>query len=144
MSVNPIPEGYHTVTPYLIVEDVDRCIDFMRAAFGAEEKERVPGKDGRTGHGEVLIGDSHVMLGRAQEEYPARPCMLYLYVPNTDTTYRQALAAGATSLQEPADMFYGDRNAGVRDADGNSWYIATRQENLTPEELAERAKEHMR
>ena len=70
--------------------------------------------------------------------------MLYLYVPNTDATYARALAAGATSVQEPADMFYGDRSAGVKDPAGNTWMIATRQENLTPEELVERAKEHMR
>ena len=144
MTVNPIPEGYHTVTPYLVVDDVDRLIDFLRAAFDAVEKERVPGKDGRTGHAEVILGDSYVMMGRAQPEFPATPCMLYVYVPDTDATYARALAAGATSLQEPADMFYGDRNATVKDPTGITWGIATRQENLTPEELAERAKEHMR
>lgn len=144
MSVNPIPEGYHTVTPYIVVDDIDRLIDFLQAAFDATEKERVPGKDGVTGHGEVLIGDSHVMMGRAQAEFPASPAMIYLYVADTDATYARALAAGAASLQEPADMFYGDRNAGVKDPAGNTWYIATRQENLTPEELAERAQKHMR
>lgn len=144
MAVKPIPEGYHTVTPYIVIDDVDRLLDFLTAAFGATEKERVPSQDGPTGHAEVTIGDSSVMMGRAQDEIPALPCMLYLYVQNTDATYAQALAAGATSLQEPADMFYGDRNASVKDPTGNIWTIATRQENLTPEELAERAKEHMR
>ena len=144
MAVNPIPEGYHTVTPYIVVPDVDKLLDFLKAAFDATEKERVPSQDGATGHAEVVIGDSHVMMGRAQDEIPALPCMLYLYVPNTDATYAQALAAGATPLQEPTDMFYGDRNASVKDPAGNLWTIATHQEDLTPEELAERAKEHMR
>ena len=144
MAVNPIPEGYHTVTPYLVVEDVDRLLDFLRDAFDATEKERIPSQDGLTGHAEVLIGDSHVMMGRAQEEIPVLPGMLYVYVPDTDATYARALAAGATSLQEPADMFYGDRNASVKDPAGNLWTIATHQEDLTPEELAERAKKHMR
>ena len=144
MSVNPIPEGYHTVTPYIVVDDVDRLLDFLNAAFDATEKERVPSQDGRTGHAEVTIGDSYVMMGRAQEGFPALPCSLYLYVADADATYAQALAAGATSVQEPVDMFYGDRNAGVKDPAGNTWMIATHQENLTPEELAERAKEHMR
>ena len=84
------------------------------------------------------------MMGRAGEEIPVLPGMLYLYVPDTDATYARALQAGATSLQEPTDMFYGDRNASVKDPAGNLWTIATRQENLTPEELAERAKKHMR
>lgn len=144
MAVNPIPEGYHTVTPYLVAADVDQLLDFVKAAFDATEKERVPSQDGVTGHAEVAIGDSCVMMGRAQDEIPALPCMLYLYVPNTDATYARAIAAGATSLQEPTDMFYGDRNASVKDPAGNLWTIATRQENLTPEELAERAKKHMR
>lgn len=144
MTVKPVPEGYHTLTPYLIVDDVDRLIDFLKAAFDATEKERMPGKDGRTGHADVLIGDSHVMMGRAQPEWPAQPCMIYVYVPDTDAAYARALAAGGTSVQEPADMFYGDRNAGVKDPTGNSWWIATHREDLTPEELARRAKEHMR
>lgn len=144
MAVNPIPEGYHTVTPYIVVDDVDRLIDFLQAAFDAREKERIPTQAGPTGHAEVVIGDSHVMMGRTGEEIPALPCMLYVYVPDTDATYARALAAGASSLQEPADMFYGDRNASVKDPTGNLWTIATRQENLTPEELAERAKKHMR
>ena len=144
MTVKPIPDGFHTVTPYMVVADVDRFLEFLKAAFGAAVTERVPSQDGNTGHAEALIGDSYVMLGRAQDEFPALPCMLYLYVPDTDATYAQAMAAGATSMQEPADMFYGDRNAIVQDPDGNTWCIATHQEDLTPEELAERAKKAMR
>ena len=144
MSGHYIPDGYHTVTPYMVVEDVDRLVDFLKAAFGAEEKERVPNQDGKTGHAEVLIGDSYLMMGRAQEDFPALPCMLYVYVPDTDASYAQALDAGAKSLQEPQDMFYGDRNALVADPTGNTWCIATHQETLSPEELAERARENMR
>ena len=114
MAVNPIPEGFHTVTPYMIVADVDEFLEFLKAAFGATETERIPGQDGQTGHAEVLIGDSYVMMGRAQDQFPALPCMLYLYVPDTDATYAQALASGAKSLQEPADMFYGTATASSR------------------------------
>lgn len=144
MAINPIPDGYHTVTPYIVTTDVEQLLEFLKTAFSATEKERIPGQDGRTGHAEVTIGDSYVMMGRAQEEFPALPSMLYLYVPHTDATYAQALVAGATSVQEPADMFYGDRNAITKDPLGNTWVIATHQENLTAEELTDRAKEHMR
>ena len=144
MAVNFIPEGYHSVTPYMVVGDVDELIDFLAAAFGAEEKERVPNQDGKTGHAEVLIGDSCVMMGRAQDDFPPQPCMLYIYVPDTDAAYAKALEAGAKSMQEPQDMFYGDRNAIVTDPTGNTWCIATHQETLSPEELAKRAGENMR
>ena len=144
MAVHYIPDGYHTVTPYMIVEDVDQLVDFLKAAFGGEEKERVPNQDGKTGHAEVLIGDSHLMMGRAQEDFPALPCMLYVYVPDTDATYDRALKAGAKSIQEPQDMFYGDRNAAVNDPWGNYWTIATHQETLSSEELDRRARENMR
>ena len=144
MAVHYIPDGYHAVTPYMVVPDVDQLVDFVKAAFGAEEKERVPNQDGKTGHAEVTIGDSCVMMGRAQDDFPALPGMLYVYVPDTDATYAQALKAGATSVQEPQDMFYGDRNALVTDPTGNTWCIATHQETLSPEELAKRAAENMR
>ena len=144
MAVTPIPEGYHTLTPYLIADDLDTLIDFLKTAFGATENERLPGKDGKTGHADVSVGDSHVMLGAAQESWPALPCMTYVYVPDTDATFARALAAGATSVQEPGDMFYGDRNAGVKDPLGNYWWIATRLEDLSRAELEKRAMQHMR
>lgn len=144
MAVHYIPDGYHAVTPYLVVPDVDQLVDFVKAAFGAEEKERVPNQDGQTGHAEVTIGDSYVMMGRAQDDFPAVPGMLYVYVPDTDATYSQALKAGAKSMQEPQDMFYGDRNATIKDPAGNFWTIATHRETLGADELAERAKENMR
>jgi PhnB protein len=133
------PPGYRTVTPYLVVKDIEALITFLKDAFGAEESERVPGPDGVTRHAEVRIGDSVVMMGAAQEGYPPLPAALYLYVEDTDASYASALQAGAESLMEPADQFYGDRNAGVRDSQGITWWIATRVENLTAEELRKRA-----
>ncbi len=144
MPTSHIPEGYTSVTPYMVVVDVDELVDFVKAAFGAIEKERIPNQDGKTGHAEVLIGNSHVMMGRAQDDYPAMRCMIYLYVPDADATWAQAQAAGATSVQEPEDMFYGDRSAAVRDPAGNIWTIATHKETLSPETLARLARENMR
>jgi len=139
-NVKPIPDGYHTVTPYLVVEGVDELIDFLKQAFDAVETERLAGPDGKVGHGEVRIGDSVVMMGEASGEWKPMPGMIYLYVNDTDATYKRALDAGATSVMEPADQFYGDRNAGVKDAAGNMWWIATRKENVSPEELRRRAE----
>ena len=139
-NVKPIPDGYHTVTPYLVVQGVDELIAFLKQAFDAVETERLPGPDGKVGHGEVRIGDSVVMMGEASGEWKPMPGMIYLYVNDTDATYKRALEAGATSVMEPADQFYGDRNAGVKDASGNMWWIATRKENVSPEELRKRAE----
>lgn len=138
MSVSPVPAGYHTVTPYLIVDDVDRLITFLEQGLGAKlcEKHGPPG--GPVMHADVLIGDSHVMMGSSSERHAAMPAMLYLYVPDTDGCYARAVAAGGQSIQTPVDMPYGDRNAAVRDFAGNEWWIGTRQENLTPEELGRR------
>ena len=145
MTVKPIPDGYQQVVPYLLVDDVNGLIEFLKAAFNATVHEQVPGREGRTSHADVIIGDSHVMMGSASPpDYPALPCMLYLYVEDTDLLYRQAIAAGATSVQEPLDMFYGDRNAGVRDPSGNQWWISTHIEDVPPDELAARAKAHGR
>src|SRR5579863_10147854 len=111
MSVKPIHEGHHSVTPYLLFEDVARLIDFLKQAFQATEMHRMARPDGRVGHAEVKIGDSMVMMGEAQGDWKSMPAALYLYVEDTDAVYRQALAAGAASVMEPADQFYGDRNA---------------------------------
>ncbi|MFB3829178.1 MAG: VOC family protein [Bryobacteraceae bacterium] len=139
MAVKPIPEGYHTATPYLVVRDAVKVIDFVKQAFGAGEIERMTQPDGRIAHAEVRIGDSIIMLGEPMGEQPAMPAMIYLYVADTDAAYRRAIAAGGASVMEPADQFYGDRNAGVRDAGGNLWWIATRKEDLSREELEKRA-----
>jgi len=138
--VNPIPKGYHTVTPYLIVTGAGQLIEFLKQAFGAEEIYRSTLPDGRIGHTELRIGDSMIELSEGNEQWKPMPCAIHLYVPDTDAVYRRAIEAGGVSLFEPSDMFYGDRSGGVADPSGNQWYIATRQEELTPEELARRAK----
>jgi uncharacterized glyoxalase superfamily protein PhnB len=141
MAVKAIPDGYHAITPYLVVPGVAKLLDFLKEAFGAEETHpRMTRPDGTVMHAEVRIGDSRVMLGEASDRFPAMPGSLYLYVPDTDALYRRALAAGATSLMEPADQFYGDRNAGVKDPSGNAWWIATHKEDVSHEELVRRAQ----
>ena len=138
MAVKPIPEGYHTVTPYLIVRGAAQLIDFMKRAFAAEEIQRMPLPDGSIMHAEVRMGDSRVMLSEASGEYQPMPTMLHLYVEDMDTLYQRALQAGATSLRQPVDEFYGDRIGGVKDPFGNQWWIATHIEDVSPEELARR------
>ena len=142
MAVKPIPDGYHRVTPYLAVDGASRLIDFLKEAFGAEETFRMPAGEGKIGHAEVRIGDSVVMTGDASGgDTPAMPAMIHLYVEDIDATYRRALEAGATSVREPADQFYGDRSGGVRDPAGNLWWIVTHVEDVSEEELARRAEE---
>jgi PhnB protein len=130
MTIKPIPEGYHTVTPYLVVKGAAQLIDFLKQAFDAEEIQRMALPNGTISHAEVRIGDSVVMLGEAQGEYPSMPAMLHLYVEDVDTVYQRVLGAGATSLREPVNEFYGDRIGGVRDSFGNQWWIATHMESL--------------
>lgn len=137
-SPKPIPEGHHTVMPYLIVPSAPRLIDFLKQVFGAQETHRTTLPDGRVMHAQVRIGDSAVMMGEALGEWPPMPASLYVYVDDTDAAYQRALAAGATSVMAPADQFYGDRNAGVKDADGNLWWIATHLEDVSKEELERR------
>ncbi len=143
MAVKPIPDGYHSVTPYLTVPDAAGLIEFLRRAFGAQEVHRFT-RDGAVSHAEVRIGDSVVMLGQAGGEWQPMPAALHLYVPDADAVYRRALQAGAASLREPADQFYGDRMAGVRDPAGNYWWIATHVEDVSPEEMRRRAEAHAR
>ncbi len=143
-KVNPIPRGYHTVTPYLTVEGVAKLIEFLKKAFDAKEKERMTRPNGTIGHAEVKIGDSMVMMGDAMGEHKAMPGKIYLYVKNTDAFYKGALAAGAASTMEPQDMFWGDRNAGVKDPFGNEWWIATRKEKVSPKEMKKRAEAYFK
>ncbi len=140
MATKPIPDGFHAVTPYLVVKDAAQLIDFVKAVFDAAEVERMVDPSGRTSHAEVKIGDSMIMLSQATEKFPATTAMLYVYVPDCDATYRRAMAAGGRSLMDPADQFYGDRNAGIADTNGIQWWIATHVEDVAPEELARRAK----
>jgi len=136
----PIPDGYSAITPYLVVEKGADLVEFLQKAFGAKVQHRMDYPDGSLWHADLQVGDSHVMLGGASEEWPAMPSAIYLYVEDADATYGQALAAGATSIMAPTDMFYGDRQGGVKDPAGNSWWIATHIEDVSPEELERRGK----
>src|SRR5688572_4900228 len=144
--VRPIPDGYHTVTSILMVDGAAKLIDFLKGAFGAQEKERFTDPSGKIAHAEVTIGDSIVQLNDAGGEWKPIQVPLLLYVTDTDAAYQGALKAGATSVREPANQFYGDRTGGVKDAFGNTWWIATHTEDVSREELqrrveAERKKE---
>lgn len=143
MAVKAKPDGYHSITPYLVVDGAARLIDFLVQAFDAEERERFAAPGNRVGHAELRIGDSVVMLGDARPEHPAMQAMLYLYVDDVDATYQIALSAGAKSVQAPQDHFYGDRSGGVKDPCGNVWYIATHIEDVSPVELKRRAQQAM-
>ena len=138
MSVAPVPAGYHTITPYLVVPDAPAAFAFLAAAFGAVEVRRTPTPDGGALNVEARVGDSMVMVVQARAGHEARPASLYLYVPDVDAAYARAVAAGGVPLLAPADMFYGDRSAGVADAAGNHWWINARRENLGTDELRAR------
>src|SRR2546426_5993292 len=139
-QVKPIPDGYHTVTPVLMVNNAAKLTEFLKQAFGARERERYADPNGKILHAEVTLGDSIVQLSDATGEWKPVQVPLLLYVTDTDATYRRALKAGATSMREPMDAFYGDRTAGVKDSFGNSWGIATHQEDVSREELERRAE----
>ena len=146
-KVKLIPEGYHTVTPYLIVHDAARAIDFYKQAFGATELFRMAGPDGRVGHAEIKIGDSPIMLADEHPEMGARspksiggsPISIMVYVENVDAVFNQAVAAGAKVVRPVENKFYGDRIGGLEDPFGYQWYISTHIEDVPPEELKKRA-----
>jgi uncharacterized glyoxalase superfamily protein PhnB len=140
MAVKPIPEGYHSITPYLTVPGAAKLLDFLKQAFEAEELHRMARPDGTIMHAEVRVGDSPVMMGEPMGSYEPMFGSLYLYVHDVDAVYKRALQAGATSTSEPADQFYGDRSAGIKDPVGNQWWIATHKEDVPPEEIARRAE----
>ena len=140
MAVKPVPEGYHTITPYLTVSDASGLLDFITRAFDATHAHVMRGPDGRIGHADLMVGNSHVMLGQAHGEWQPMPSQLYLYVPNCDEAHRKALAAGGTSVQEPTTQFYGDRHGCVRDLCGNLWWLATHVEDVSEEEMGRRMK----
>jgi PhnB protein len=144
MAPAPVPPTYHTITPYLVVNSAGQLVDFLKRAFGAKEFHIMQGPNGEVAHGDVVIGDSHVMLGQANGPWPAQPTSLYVYLPDCDAVYTQALAAGGTSVQEPKTQFYGDRHGAVKDPCGNTWWIATHVEDVAPEELEKRAAAAMR
>lgn len=137
-KVKPVPDRYHSVTPYLVVEGVPKLLEFLKDTFNSTELERVPRPDGTISHAEVRIGDSVVMMGEANAQSKPMPTMLYVYVEDVDAVYKRALHAGAKPVRELKDEFYGDRAGGVADPMGNQWWIATHKEDVSPEELRRR------
>lgn len=137
--VKPIPEGFRTVTPYLLADGCAGLIDFLVKALGAVETGRHAMPDGKIMHAQIRVGDSMIMLGDPPPGHPALPCMLYLYVPDADALHRRAVAAGAKSIAPVADQFYGDRSGAIEDPCGNKWWIATHKEDMSEAELMKRA-----
>ncbi len=142
MAIKPIPQGYHTITPYIVAKDAKKLITFLENAFAAKLLYKITGENGDIRHAQIQIGDSKLMLSEAMENYPATTTSLYLYVEDTDSVYKAAILAGGESIMEPRDMFYGDRNGGVKDHSGNQWWIATHIEDVTTEEIEKRSKEY--
>jgi PhnB protein len=151
MSVKAIPEGYHTATPYLAVDDAAEALEYYKKAFGAKERGRMEAPDGKIGHAEIQIGDSLVMLSdpfpqastRTPKELGGTTASVFLYVENVDAFVQRAVDAGATVSMEVADQFWGDRFGTITDPFGHSWSVATHIEDVPPEEMAERAKAAM-
>ena len=141
-KVQPVPKGYHSVTPFLSIKGADQALEFYKRAFGAVEKVRVPGPDGKIMHAEVTIGDSTIMLSEALREPPSVSSM-YVYVPDADKAFARAVKAGAKVKMPLADMFWGDRYGSVSDPYGNTWAIATHVEDVPPEEMPKRAQAAM-
>lgn len=146
-KINSVPEGYHSVIPYLIVDGAGAAIDFYQTAFGAIEVMRMPGPDGKIGHAELKIGDSHIMLADEHPQMGAigpktvggTPVKLMVYLEDVDAVVERAVAAGATITRPVADQFYGDRTGGIEDPFGHSWYVATHIEDVPMDELEKRA-----
>ena len=151
MAVKPIPEGYHTLAPYLAVDNAAQAIDYYKNAFGAEERVRMEAPGGAIGHAELEIGDSVVMLSdpfpqastKPPQELGGSSAAVFMYVEDVDAVVKQAVDAGATVLMEVADQFWGDRFGTVQDPFGHTWSIATHVEDVAPEEIAERGKAAM-
>ena len=138
MTAKAIPDGYHTVTPYIVVSGAAGLIDFTKQAFDAHERSRKTNPDGTVMHAEVQIGDSVLMIADASDAFAAMPAMIHLYVADVDAAYKSALGAGAESMRKPADQPYGDRSAGVKDTWGNQWWVATHIEDMSEDEMARR------
>nr|WP_067298221.1 VOC family protein [Marinobacterium profundum] len=148
MSVKPIPEGFHTATPYLAIKGAAEAIEFYKQAFGATEGFRLNMPDGGVGHAEIQIGNSRIMLadecGESGFQSPATlggsSFGLHLYVEDVDTRFAQAIAAGATVLNSVKDQFYGDRLGSLKDPFGHVWFLSTHIEDLSEDEIARRAQ----
>jgi PhnB protein len=151
MATQPIPEGYSTISPYLAVDDAAEAIAYYKKAFGAEETVRMDAPDGKIGHAELKIGDSHVMLSDPFPQASTTPpkelggtsASIFMYVEDVDAVVQQAVGAGATVTMEVEDQFWGDRFGSITDPFGHIWSIATHVEDLTPEEIEERGKAAM-
>jgi PhnB protein len=151
MAVQPVPDGYHTVSPYLAVEDAATAIDYYKKAFGATERVRMEAPDGKIGHAELEIGDSIVMLADPVPQASTKPphelagtsAGVFLYVDDVDAVVKRAVDAGASVTTEVADQFWGDRFGTVTDPFGHVWSVATHIEDVPPAEMAERAKAAM-
>lgn len=145
-QVKPIPEGYHTATPYLTVHEGARALEFYEQAFGARVVVRMDGPDGKIGHAEIQIGDSRIMLadefpemgGKSARTLGGSPVAVLLYVEDADAVFRQAVEAGAKEDRPMKDQFYGDRMGSVVDPFGHRWFVATHQEDVSPEEMKRR------
>ena len=145
-KIKPIPEGYGSVTPYLIVQGAANAIDYYKTVFGATERMRMPGPDGKIAHAEIQIGGSYIMLADENPEMGARspktvggsPVSLLVYVENVDRTVEKAVAAGAKVKSKVENKFYGDRMGGIEDPFGHQWYVATHVEDVSPEEMQRR------
>ncbi len=148
-KVRPVPEGFHTVTPYLAVDDGARAIEFYQNAFAAKEVMRMPGPDGKVSHAEIKIGDSIIMLGPAQANTGVRSpqslgsstVSIFLYLEDVDSTFKKALSAGAKEAQPLADQLWGDRYGRLTDPFGHSWSLATHKEDVSSEEMSRRMQE---
>lgn len=138
MTVKYTPEGYHTIMPYMIIEGADKLMEFIEKTFDGEVIFKMENDDGKIGHAEMKIGDSMLMLAEATAEWKANNSMLQLYVEDADAVYQKALNAGADSVKEPVDQFYGDRSGTVKDFSGNFWIIATHFEDVSEEEMQKR------
>ena len=146
-KAKPVPEGYHTATPYLIVDGAAKALDFYQRVFGATERMRMPGPGGKVGHAEINVGDSVIMLADEHPEIGARgprayggaAVSLHLYVPDVDAVVTKAVAAGATLLRPVEDKFYGDRMGTIEDPFGHHWHVSTHLEDVPPDEMARRA-----
>ncbi len=140
MAIKPIPENYPRVSPYLIVSNVSETMEFIEYVFNGKVREKMTTPDGSVNHGEMNIGDSVIMMGKASADYPPLNAMLYIYVEDTDLAYKRAIEKGAVSVMEPSNQFYGDRNAGVKDKNGISWWMASHVEDVSQEELQRRSE----
>jgi PhnB protein len=150
-KAKPVPDGHHTVTPYLAIRDAAKAIEFYKNAFGAEELFRMPGADGKIMHAEILIGDSPLMISEEMPDYGVKspqalggtPVNIFLYVENVDKVFDQAVKAGATVTTPVADQFWGDRYGKLADPFGHEWSVATHIEDVAPDEMAKRAAKAM-